>query len=160
MIILFHPLFLDNENPAIHSCPSNQLQEVNENACTATLMYSKPTATDNSGEATVTCNPISGSSLKIGTTSIRCQARDLSHNQAVCSFQVSVPVPGKGMITITIRWDTYDAKHLYVHCTAHSPKTMDVHFPVFSLRGYCTSYIHISMFCALSQNYQLLLSNI
>ena len=28
------------------------------------------------------------------------------------------------------------------------------HFATMSLRGYCTSYPKISMFCALSQNYQ------
>ena len=66
-------------------------------------MYSEPIATDNSGDASVACSPISGSSLEMGTTVIRCEARDPSGNQAACSFEVNVP--GKAIT----RW-TYGFK--------------------------------------------------
>ena len=84
-------LFLDNEMPKFRSCPSNQIRkEIDDDACIATFVYTKPTATDNSGAMTVTCSPVSGSSLEIGTTSINCVARDSSGNQASCSFGVNV----------------------------------------------------------------------
>ena len=76
----------ENENPVLHTCPSNQL------ACpTDRIVYSEPTATDNSGKANVTCSPMSGSTHEMGTTLVYCKARDSSGNQAVCSFEVNIP---------------------------------------------------------------------
>ena len=84
-------MFIDNENPILSTCPYQLNQQIDYDTCTATFVYNKPTATDNSGEASVTCSPLSGSSLEKGTILIDCEARDPSGNQAVCSFEVIVP---------------------------------------------------------------------
>jgi len=49
-----------------------------------------PTAADNCSPVTITCNPPSGSSFPIGTTSVSCSATDSYHNLASCSFTVTV----------------------------------------------------------------------
>ena len=84
-------MFIDNENPILSTCPYQLNQQIDYDTCTATFVYNKPTATDNSGEASVTCSPLSGSSLEKGTILIDCEARDPSGNQAVCSVEVIVP---------------------------------------------------------------------
>ena len=48
------------------------------------------TATDNSGSATVTCAPLSGSAFPIGVTTVHCQATDAAGNTATGSFTVTI----------------------------------------------------------------------
>ncbi len=57
----------------------------------ATATYTTPTATDAvSGNPTVTCSPVSGSTFAIGTTSVECDASDGNGNPASTSFNVIV----------------------------------------------------------------------
>ena len=91
-------MFIDNENPIFSTCQYKN-QQIDYDTCTTTFVNNKPTATDNSGEVSVTCNPKSGSTLEKGTILIDCKARDPSGNQAVCSFEVISP--GK---EIWIKW--------------------------------------------------------
>ena len=73
------------ENRDIHTDPGNS---------TALVVYHPPTATDNSGEVTVTCDPPSSSEFLIGRTNVTCIAQDISGNNVTCEFHVDV----KGML--------------------------------------------------------------
>lgn len=79
----------DNENPTI-TCPSDiTVDETNPSANSATVTYDV-TASDNSGSATVSCTPVSGSSFAIGTNQVTCTATDAAGNSAECTFNVTV----------------------------------------------------------------------
>ena len=78
----------DVEKPAI-ACSPNIV------VCTSSgggsvVTWPAPTATDNCEGATVTCDPSSGSSFSLGTTTVTCTAIDSSGNSNNCSFAVSV----------------------------------------------------------------------
>ena len=94
----------DNQPPAI-TCPANITQSTDPDLCSAVVTYPAPTVTDNcpcneartkkqrlSGLATcqVVCLPASGSTFPKGTTTVTCTATDVSGNQAMCSFTVTV----------------------------------------------------------------------
>lgn len=79
----------DTQAPIIGACPANI--SVSNNGPT-TVTYTPPTATDNCGNATVSCVPASGSSFSLGTTTVTCTASDSSPNSpdSTCSFTVTV----------------------------------------------------------------------
>jgi hypothetical protein len=55
------------------------------------VTYTKPTATDAvDGVRTVTCTPSSGSTFKVGTTTVSCTATDKSGNKGTATFTVWV----------------------------------------------------------------------
>ena len=54
------------------------------------VTWTSPSAQDNSGDVTVTCDLTSGSTFTIGQTDGICEAIDNSGNKANCSFQVIV----------------------------------------------------------------------
>jgi hypothetical protein len=58
-------------------------------AAGAVVAYSA-SATDNSGSATVTCAPASGSTFPVGTTTVSCTAVDAAGNEAAGTFTVTV----------------------------------------------------------------------
>ncbi len=93
-------LFSDAELPVITVCPPDI--EVNTDAAVATalVLYQPPTATGNSGEVTVTCDPPSESDFPIGQTTVACVAVDSSGNDVTCNFQVNV----KGIKGIVSLW--------------------------------------------------------
>jgi uncharacterized repeat protein (TIGR01451 family) len=79
----------DEEAPAI-SCPQDIV--VNESPAgsgSANVSFST-SASDNSGQVRVDCNPDSGSSFPVGITSVTCTASDPSGNTAACTFNVEV----------------------------------------------------------------------
>ena len=83
----------DTENPAI-TCPGNiTVDETDASANSAAVSYNV-TAADNSGSATVTCDPPSGSTFTIGTHQVTCTATDLAGNSAECTFNVTVNQSG------------------------------------------------------------------
>jgi hypothetical protein len=59
-------------------------------ATSAQVNFANPVATDNCAVGSVSCNPPSGSSFPVGTSSVTCAATDTSNNTATCSFTVSV----------------------------------------------------------------------
>lgn len=66
---------------AVASCPYG----------TSTVVtYSNPVANDNCSVQSVACNPPSGSTFPVGTTTVNCTATDSSSNIATSSFTVSV----------------------------------------------------------------------
>ncbi|XP_072022654.1 hyalin-like [Amphiura filiformis] len=80
----------DVEAPAIESCPTDMGMETDPNKATAVVIYQTPTATDNSGEVSVVCNPASGSQFPIGQTTVSCVAGDNSKNSETCDFLVDI----------------------------------------------------------------------
>ena len=87
-MILF--LFVDSESPVITMCPSSQTTATDEGLPTGTVTWEDPTATDNSGSATVTTNYDSPYAFPIGTTEVEYIAMDSSGNEAECAFNVTV----------------------------------------------------------------------
>lgn len=79
----------DEEDPAI-SCPPNMTVDEKPAGSGSANVNFNVTATDNGGAATVSCNPASGSSFNIGTTTVTCIATDQSGNTSECSFDVTV----------------------------------------------------------------------
>jgi hypothetical protein len=78
------PPVLDPITNVVVSLPQNS---------TATAMavtFPTPTATDDSGTATVTTNPVSGSVFPVGTTTVDVTATDGAGNNATGSFTVTV----------------------------------------------------------------------
>ncbi len=75
----------------IISSHSNLIAEATSNSG-ATLTYTNPTATDNiDSTVIVSCSPISSSTFSIGTTTVSCNASDLSFNIATTTnFKVIV----------------------------------------------------------------------
>jgi predicted extracellular nuclease len=59
-------------------------------ATSQALSYTYPAATDNCPGVVVTCNPPTGSTFPLGTTSVNCTAADTSGNTTACSFQVNL----------------------------------------------------------------------
>lgn len=60
-------------------------------ATSAAVSYAYPTATENcSGGLAVTCNPPTGSTFPVGTTTVNCAATDGAGNVATCTFQLNV----------------------------------------------------------------------
>ena len=87
--LLFNSL-TDAEAPIV-TCPPDQTVNNDLNLQTATVVWSTPSATDNSNTvATVTCKEESGSSFAIGETKVICTAVDQPGNMATCAFTVSV----------------------------------------------------------------------
>jgi len=79
----------DTTPPSI-SCPADVVVE-----CTgpdgAVVTFATPTATDNCDPTpTVVCDPASGSTFALGTTTVSCTATDASGNTASCTFTVTV----------------------------------------------------------------------
>ncbi|XP_071785173.1 uncharacterized protein [Asterias amurensis] len=81
----------DNIPPVISNCPNNILQTAAPGATSATVSWTVPSATDNSGNTVnrvSTVNP--GASFNIGSTTVTYTFSDNSGNDAVCSFIVTV----------------------------------------------------------------------
>src|SRR5437773_4968031 len=78
----------DNEKPII-TCPAIIVKNADSGRCDTAVIYAV-NATDNCGEVTVSCSPVSGSSFAKGVTTVSCIARDSSGNSASCSFAVQV----------------------------------------------------------------------
>lgn len=79
----------DDEDPTI-SCPANITVDESSIGSNSANVNFNVTATDNDGQATVSCNHASGSSFDIGTTAVTCIATDQSGNTSECSFDVTV----------------------------------------------------------------------
>lgn len=83
---------VDQELPVFTAFPTNISVGTDANRATAAVTWVLPTATDNSGAATVaqTVGPASGSAFPIGVTTVTYSATDPSGNQVVRSFTVTV----------------------------------------------------------------------
>lgn len=79
----------DTTAPQI-TCPANITVSAPSGACSATVNYTTPSATDACGTANVVCLPASGSSFPSGQTTVTCTATDPSNNQSQCTFTITV----------------------------------------------------------------------
>ncbi len=80
---------LDTVAPVIANCPANQTFQAT-GASGASASWTTPTATDNSGAATLTSTHPSGATFPIGSTTITYTARDATNNISTCAFIVIV----------------------------------------------------------------------
>jgi len=87
--------------PAI-TCPIPPSPVTAGNGQSAVVSYGLPTVTGGTPPVSVTCTPPSGSTFKMGSTSVTCTGMDAVRRTASCSFAVSVvlPVPRLGVTTI------------------------------------------------------------
>ena len=80
----------DTQAPTI-TCPSNVTQSADPNQCSAVVVYTPATASDNCpGVGVPVCSPASGSTFPVGTTTVTCNVSDASGNSSSCSFTVTV----------------------------------------------------------------------
>ena len=79
----------DTTPPSI-TCPADIVATTDLDSCNAVVMWSMPTATDNCGVASVSCDPMSGAIFPIGSSTVTCTAVDLSGNMETCEFMVTV----------------------------------------------------------------------
>ncbi len=84
----------DTQDPTI-TCPPDITVTASSGQPSAVVNFAAPVANDNCGPPTVTCNPISGSSFPVNTTTtVTCTAVDDVGNDMDCTFNVTVnPAP-------------------------------------------------------------------
>jgi hypothetical protein len=87
------------------TCPANIDVTPGGSACSATVNYTTPSATDTCSTASVVCTPASGSSFPAGTTTVTCTATDTSSNQSQCTFTITVHVNDTTAPTISCPGD-------------------------------------------------------
>jgi hypothetical protein len=80
---------LDSRPPTI-ACPANLTKATDPGSATATIIYPPASASDNCPGVTVNCQPPSGFTAPVGTTTVNCTARDSSNRTANCSFTATV----------------------------------------------------------------------
>ena len=83
-------LITDDENPTTTGTPSAMTTTTDANVATAAVTWTDPTASDNSGDVTLTSDSSSGSNFPIGTTTVTFTATDPSGNMATDSFTITV----------------------------------------------------------------------
>jgi len=82
-------IIIDTEPPQI-TCPGDVTQDNDSGQCSAVVTWAVPIVSDNVGVASVSCDPPSGSTFPVGTTTVTCTATDLAGNVTTCSFGVTV----------------------------------------------------------------------
>ncbi len=106
------------------TCPSNITVSEDSGECSAVVVYPAPTVSPT--DATVVCDPPSGSNFPMGTNTVNCVATDPDQNTTNCSFTVTVvddkpPVitdiaviprilwpPDHKMVLVTVNYTTTD----------------------------------------------------
>ena len=83
-------IITDNEDPVISNHPSNMKQSTDTNLSTAIVMWTSPTASDNSGLVTLTSSNQPGDTFPIGVTPVTYTAVDPSNNKVIVGFTVAV----------------------------------------------------------------------
>ena len=88
---MFQFLSSDTEIPVMSGTPPTQNANTDASSPTATVSWTQPTASDNSGEAvTLTSDYSPGHTFPIGTTAVTYTATDAYGNTATSSFDVIV----------------------------------------------------------------------
>jgi hypothetical protein len=81
----------DVNDPIVLTCPADFTVFADPGRCDTHVFYPAPTVTGGNGDVTVTCDPPSGSLMRVGAYPvIKCVATDPSGQTATCSFQVNV----------------------------------------------------------------------
>ena len=87
---IFYSNLSDKERPTITGCPGAQSANTAPGSATANVPWTEPTATDNSGNQTLTQTHQPGSPFPIGITTVTYTSTDPIGNTATCSFDVTV----------------------------------------------------------------------
>jgi hypothetical protein len=80
----------DVQAPVLSVCPSDIDEVLGDGQGTLNAFFDAPTATDNSGDATVSCTATSGQPFAVGTSTVTCTASDAAENKDSCDFTVIV----------------------------------------------------------------------
>jgi hypothetical protein len=81
----------DNVDPVFVNCPTNQVSYVNGPDATASIAWTVPVATDNSGLTPVITGSLTPPvNLGVGSVNALYTATDAAGNQATCSFSVDI----------------------------------------------------------------------
>eukprot|EP00057_Strongylocentrotus_purpuratus_P026271 XP_011680745.1 PREDICTED: hyalin-like [Strongylocentrotus purpuratus] len=86
----FFVVVSDNENPVISGCPSDQNVTTDIGNATAVVTWTAPTATDNSGNQTLTSSHNPGDYFPLGNNTVTYYASDDAGNTETCTFFVVV----------------------------------------------------------------------
>ena len=82
---------VDNLSPVFSFCPNDITTFVQSAGTTATVSWTVPSVTDNSGiSPQVSSNFAPNSAFSVGTTVVQYTATDNTGNQATCGFNVNV----------------------------------------------------------------------
>ena len=84
--------------------PTNINQNTDANLGTAVVSWTPPTASDNSGEVTLTSSRMPGDSFIIGATTVTYTATDPYSNQATSTFTVTVSGTCLSLIETRVHW--------------------------------------------------------
>ncbi|CAE7291168.1 unnamed protein product, partial [Symbiodinium microadriaticum] len=76
--------------------PTLEVEDVDVNSCTPTVVTFSPAAADNCPGATAACSPSSGSEFPVGETEVTCTAVDAAGKTTQESFVVLVKCDGHG----------------------------------------------------------------
>lgn len=98
-------LVIDNEPPGI-ACSTNRIVAAASSSGVRDS-FPTPSASDNCPGVTVLCVPPSGAVFPIGTTTIRCTARDQSNNGHACSFTIHVKGAAEQLQDLTALLSTF-----------------------------------------------------
>jgi hypothetical protein len=92
----------DDEAPIITGMPADITATTDQGQTYATVTWTPPTATDNTGIANLTTSHAPGSRFPIGATTVTYAALDDAGNKPTASFVVTVNLAPPGAVTITI----------------------------------------------------------
>ncbi len=118
----FNVTVVDTTAPALTLPADQRLDATSVNGAPATYTGSAQDAV--SGTLPVTCNPASGSTFAIGTTSVNCSATDAAGNTATGSFSIKVQRTLKGFYQPVDMWRTLN--------TVKNGATVPLKFEVFA----------------------------
>jgi hypothetical protein len=127
----------DTAGPVFSSVPANRQVEAN-GPSGSTVNFTLPTANDAvDGPQLVTCNPASGSTFPLGTTTVTCSASDEHGNTSTASFTVRVADTTPPSLTVpadrAVYADTPDGISIQSHYVAaflseaHAVDSVDPH---------------------------------
>jgi uncharacterized repeat protein (TIGR01451 family) len=125
----FNVNVIDTEAPTFTSCPGNISVTESAPGAGAVVNYTSA-ATDNSGQATVTCDHESGSTFPEGTTHVVCTAADAAGHTAACNFDVEVSASNQTTCHLSCPADITVSAALGVNSVA-------VNYPSPSTNGNC-----------------------
>jgi len=86
----FNVTVTDDESPSLGSCPVDQTVGADAGNCSAVVMWTAPSPSDNCALMSVTSDGSSGDSFDLGTTTVSYTATDSAGNTAACSFNITV----------------------------------------------------------------------
>ncbi len=90
---------MDNIKPVISNCPTNIIANLLNDACSTSVTWTAPNATDNCSVENFTSDHASGEIFPLGSTPVIYTALDAYGNTSLCSFSVTVKDITKPVIT-------------------------------------------------------------